>query len=93
MFTAAFTVPGVLVFLGMVTSRYAEEDFSLSLPLKMIIGHYTLFFSIATMMIAFCAGLFIMLPENHGWSFLSFALLVLLSSNSLLCCFPFLSTC
>ncbi|GLT55115.1 hypothetical protein SLA2020_282640 [Shorea laevis] len=27
MFTAAFTVPGVLVFLEILTSRYAEEDF------------------------------------------------------------------
>ncbi|XP_059435298.1 uncharacterized protein LOC132168195 [Corylus avellana] len=54
----------VLIFLGMVTSRYAEDDFSRSLPLKMIIGHYTLFFSIATMMVAFCAGLFIMVPKK-----------------------------
>ncbi|XP_062175686.1 ankyrin repeat-containing protein NPR4-like isoform X2 [Alnus glutinosa] len=54
----------VLVFLGILTSRYAEEDFLRSLPTKMITGLSTLFFSIATMMIAFCAGLFIMLPEK-----------------------------
>ena len=54
----------VLIFLGMFTSRYAEDDFARSLPLKMIIGYYTLFFSIATMMIAFCAGLFIMIPKK-----------------------------
>ncbi|XP_059442393.1 ankyrin repeat-containing protein NPR4-like [Corylus avellana] len=54
----------VLIFLGMVTSRYAEDDFSRSLPLKMIIGHYTLFFSIATMMVAFCSGLFLMVPKK-----------------------------
>jgi hypothetical protein len=54
----------VLVFLGILTSRYAEEDFLRSLPTKMIIGLSTLFLSIATMMVAFCAGLFIMLPEK-----------------------------
>lgn len=53
----------VLVFLGIVTSRYAEEDFYQSLPLKMMIGHCTLMFSIATMMVAFCVGLLIILPE------------------------------
>ena len=38
----------VLMFLGILTSRYAEEDFLKSLPKKMIIGLSTLFFSIAT---------------------------------------------
>ncbi|XP_059435170.1 uncharacterized protein LOC132168108 isoform X1 [Corylus avellana] len=56
----------VMVFLGILTSRYAEEDFLRSLPTKMITGLSTLFFSIATMMIAFCAGLFIMLP-GKSW--------------------------
>jgi hypothetical protein len=54
----------VLVFLSILTSRYAEEDFHRSLPTKMIIGLFTLFFSIATMMITFCVGLYIMLPEK-----------------------------
>ncbi|KAB1224269.1 hypothetical protein CJ030_MR2G019270 [Morella rubra] len=52
----------VLMFLGILTSRYAEEDFLKSLPQKMIIGLSTLFFSIATMMMTFCAALLIMLP-------------------------------
>jgi hypothetical protein len=51
----------VLMFLGVLTSRYAENDFLKSLPTKMIIGLSTLFFSIATMMIAFSAALLIML--------------------------------
>ncbi|XP_024018103.1 ankyrin repeat-containing protein NPR4-like [Morus notabilis] len=54
----------VLMFLGILTSRYAEEDFLKSLPTKMIIGLSTLFFSIATMMIAFCAAVSVMLPET-----------------------------
>ncbi|KAK7860454.1 ankyrin repeat-containing protein itn1 [Quercus suber] len=68
MFAAVFTVPGVLIFLGILTSRYAEEDFLESLPRKMIIGLSTLFFSIATMMTAFSAALFLMLHEQ-SWIF------------------------
>ncbi|KAL5567511.1 hypothetical protein UlMin_024086 [Ulmus minor] len=45
----------VLTFLGVLTSRYAEEDFLTSLPTKMILGLSTLFISIAAMMTAFCA--------------------------------------
>ncbi|XP_057991134.1 uncharacterized protein LOC131173195 [Hevea brasiliensis] len=50
----------VLMFLGILTSRYAEDDFLKSLPTKLIIGLSTLFISIATMMVAFCATLIIM---------------------------------
>ncbi|XP_057989248.1 uncharacterized protein LOC110645578 isoform X2 [Hevea brasiliensis] len=51
----------VLMFLGVLTSRYAEDDFIKSLPTKLIIGLSTLFISIAAMMVAFCATLIIML--------------------------------
>ncbi|KAJ4835264.1 hypothetical protein Tsubulata_019654 [Turnera subulata] len=53
----------VLMFLGILTSRYAEDDFLISLPTKLIIGLSSLFLSIVAMMIAFCATLIIML---HG---------------------------
>ncbi|KAL0008118.1 hypothetical protein SO802_009620 [Lithocarpus litseifolius] len=58
----------VLMFLGILTSRYAEEDFLESLPRKMIIGLSTLFFSIVAMMTTFSAALFLMLHE-HSWIF------------------------
>lgn len=51
----------VLIFLGVLTSPYAEEDFLKSLPKKLIIGLCTLFFSIATMMITFSFALLMML--------------------------------
>ncbi|KAJ6323132.1 hypothetical protein OIU77_012881 [Salix suchowensis] len=51
----------VLMFLGILTSRYADEDFLKSLPKKLIFGLSTLFLSIATMMVTFCAALIIML--------------------------------
>nr|XP_008341407.1 uncharacterized protein LOC103404290 isoform X2 [Malus domestica] len=53
-----------LMFLGILTSRYAEDDFLKSLPTKMIIGLSTLFISIATMMVAFSSALFIMLQDK-----------------------------
>jgi hypothetical protein len=59
----------VLMFLGILTSRYAEDDFLESLPRKMIIGLSTLFFSIAAMMIAFSTSLLIML-HGQSWIFI-----------------------
>ena len=52
------------MFIGILTARYAEEDFLKFLPNKMIIGLSTLLFSIATMMITSYASLFIILPRK-----------------------------
>ena len=52
----------LLMFIGILTSRYAEEDFLKSLPKKMIIGFFTLIISLAFMMTTFCASLFLILP-------------------------------
>ncbi|KAM7262872.1 hypothetical protein ACFE04_000555 [Oxalis oulophora] len=61
-----FSTTSVLMFLAILTSRYAEEDFLKSLPTKLIIGLSTLFMSIASMMIAFCAAVILMLKgELH----------------------------
>ncbi|XP_042477778.1 ankyrin repeat-containing protein ITN1-like [Macadamia integrifolia] len=57
----------VLMFLSIYTSRYAEEDFLESLPKRLIIGLSTLFFSIATMMVTFCATLFLILNKQYSW--------------------------
>ncbi|TQD93086.1 hypothetical protein C1H46_021293 [Malus baccata] len=65
MFIAVFSVP-VLTFLGILNSRYAEDDFLKSLPTKMMIGLFTLFSSIVAMMIAFSSTLFLML-EAKKW--------------------------
>ncbi|GKV15087.1 hypothetical protein SLEP1_g25887 [Rubroshorea leprosula] len=56
----------VLIFMGILTSRYAFQDFHISLPLKLIIGLSSLFISIAAMMVAFCATLFMMLYDRLG---------------------------
>ncbi|KAI5343896.1 hypothetical protein L3X38_011772 [Prunus dulcis] len=49
----------VLMFLGILTSRYAEDDFLKALPTKMIIRLSTLFFSIAAMMFPLLVEMFI----------------------------------
>ncbi|PON78151.1 PGG domain containing protein, partial [Parasponia andersonii] len=54
----------MLMFIGIHTSRFAREDFLKSLPTKMIIGLSTLFFSIATMIIAFSAILSTMFLQD-----------------------------
>ena len=54
----------MLMFLGMLTARYGEDDFLKSLPKKLIIGLSTLFLSIAAMIIAFVAGLSLMFHER-----------------------------
>ncbi|CAI9766968.1 unnamed protein product [Fraxinus pennsylvanica] len=57
----------LLIFLGILTARYAEEDFLKSLPVKLIIGLTCLFLSIVTMMASFGAALYLILHENFSW--------------------------
>lgn len=61
-FFAAST--SILMFLGILTSRYAEDDFLVFLPTKLMIGISMLLVSTATMMVSFCAALLIMLQER-----------------------------
>ncbi|CAN6708320.1 unnamed protein product [Malus baccata var. baccata] len=56
----------VIMFLGVITSRYHEDEFHGSLPTKMIIGLFTLFLSIASMMIVFSCAIYIML-DGKSW--------------------------
>ncbi|CAN1133511.1 Ankyrin repeat-containing protein ITN1 [Linum perenne] len=57
----------VLMFLAILTSRYSEIDFLRSLPTKMVIGLSMLFISIATMMVAFCAT--IVMVMDRQWEY------------------------
>ncbi|KAL5775860.1 hypothetical protein ACOSP7_013417 [Xanthoceras sorbifolium] len=57
----------VLMFLSILTSRYAEEDFLKKLPIKLLIGLGSLFLAIVTMMIAFVAALWIVLNDKFKW--------------------------
>ncbi|KAB2610274.1 ankyrin repeat-containing protein [Pyrus ussuriensis x Pyrus communis] len=51
----------IIMFLGILTSRYSQDDFYKSLPTKMMIGLFTLLLSIVSMMIVFSCALYIML--------------------------------
>ncbi|XP_014519496.1 uncharacterized protein LOC106776531 [Vigna radiata var. radiata] len=55
----------VLIFIGILTSRYAEKDFLKTLPLKLLCGLVSLFLSVVSMMIAFCASLAMMLKGHQ----------------------------
>lgn len=57
----------LLMFLSILTSRYAESDFLLVLPRRLIIGLLTLFVSISTMMMAFCATLYLLIEHRKAW--------------------------
>ncbi|TKY72713.1 Ankyrin repeat-containing protein [Spatholobus suberectus] len=61
------SVISVLMFLSILTSRYAQEDFLVSLPKRLSVGIATLFFSIITMLIAFGATFFIVLGHQLAW--------------------------
>ncbi|CAI9272249.1 unnamed protein product [Lactuca saligna] len=57
----------ILMFLSILTSRYAERDFLESLPKKLMIGLATLFLSITTMMIAFSVSFFVLYHKDLKW--------------------------
>ncbi|KAL5824372.1 hypothetical protein ACOSQ3_020435 [Xanthoceras sorbifolium] len=64
LFTA---LTSVLMFLSILTARYAEEDFLKKLPLKLLMGLTSLCFAIVTMMIAFGAALWILFNDRFKW--------------------------
>ncbi|XP_040363028.1 ankyrin repeat-containing protein At5g02620 isoform X2 [Rosa chinensis] len=57
----------ILMFLFILTSRYAEGDFLKSLPLKLMIGLTSLFISIASMMVAFSTTFYLDCHYGLGW--------------------------
>nr|XP_043608555.1 uncharacterized protein LOC122580348 [Erigeron canadensis] len=62
-----FSSTSVLMFLSILTSRYAERDFLESLPKKLMFGLGTLFLSIVTMMVAFSSSFLVLYHENLKW--------------------------
>ncbi|KAK9938935.1 hypothetical protein M0R45_015646 [Rubus argutus] len=57
----------MLMFLFILTSRYAENDFLKSLPLKLMVGLTSLFISIASMMMAFCTAFYLSCQYEPRW--------------------------
>ncbi|XP_077233421.1 uncharacterized protein LOC143875702 isoform X2 [Tasmannia lanceolata] len=59
-----FSVTSLIMFLSILTSRYQESDFGRDLPQKLIMGLTSLFFSIAAMLVSFCAGHFFVIKDK-----------------------------
>ncbi|KAL2474091.1 Ankyrin repeat family protein [Forsythia ovata] len=54
----------IMMFLSILTSRYAEDDFLFSLPAKLMVGLISLFASIVCMVITFSATFFLVYKEE-----------------------------
>ncbi|XP_076917873.1 uncharacterized protein LOC143578091 [Bidens hawaiensis] len=57
----------LLVFLSILTARFAENDFLVSLPRRLFIGLFSLLLSTIAMMTAFSATLFIVFGDEKLW--------------------------
>ncbi|XP_039166323.1 uncharacterized protein LOC104438189 isoform X2 [Eucalyptus grandis] len=69
------SITATLMFLAILTSRYAAEDFLHSLPRKMILGLTFLFLSLVFMLVAFGSALTIVLSEKLKWIHIPITLL------------------
>lgn len=57
----------LLVFLSILTARFAEKDFLVSLPRRLLIGLCALLLSTSAMMVAFSATLFLVFCDQIPW--------------------------
>ncbi|XVE80945.1 hypothetical protein DITRI_Ditri15bG0022500 [Diplodiscus trichospermus] len=63
LFSSSFSL---LLFVRILTSRYAEEDFLRALPKRLLLGLMTLIFSIATMLVASSSALIMLIDAVPG---------------------------
>ncbi|XP_060174972.1 ankyrin repeat-containing protein NPR4-like [Lycium barbarum] len=68
----------LLVFLSILTSRYAEEDFLYALPRSLILGLLTLFLSITLMTVSFSAAVYIVLGQKKAYVLIPVAVMACL---------------
>lgn len=61
------SIASIIMFLSILTSRYAEDDFLVSLPFKLLFGLTTLFVSIISMLLAFAATFFLVYTDHTDW--------------------------
>ena len=61
----------LIMFLSILTSRYSYNDFLVSLPIKLMIGVASLFISIASMIVAFCASFNLKYHNHQGFPLIS----------------------
>lgn len=63
----------ILMFLSILTARYAEADFLFALPNRLIMGLLSLFISITSMMVAFSSTMYIVFGDGNRWFLISIA--------------------
>ncbi|KAH6803185.1 hypothetical protein C2S51_034631 [Perilla frutescens var. frutescens] len=61
------SITSLLMFLSILTSRYAEQDFLYVLPKRLSMGLLSLFVSIAFMMVAFISTFYLVLHGDGAW--------------------------
>ncbi|KAH9729710.1 ANK REP REGION domain-containing protein [Citrus sinensis] len=61
----SFSITALVVFFTITTSQFQERDFRNDLPGKLLLGFTSLFVSIASMLISFCAGHFLVLTFDY----------------------------
>ncbi|KAJ9536759.1 hypothetical protein OSB04_un000063 [Centaurea solstitialis] len=57
----------LMVFLSILTARFADKDFLFTVPKRLIIGLCTLLLSITSMMVAFGATLYLLFCREKQW--------------------------
>ncbi|KAL7611912.1 hypothetical protein Lser_V15G06045 [Lactuca serriola] len=75
-------VTSLLMFLSILTARFAEQDFLFKLPTKLIIGLTTLFISTTAMIVAFAATLYLVFGRSHSRVLIPIAVLTCLPITS-----------
>ncbi|KAK2971014.1 hypothetical protein RJ640_000363 [Escallonia rubra] len=78
------SVTSLLMFLSILTARYAEEEFLYALPKRLIIGLLMLFLAITSMIIAFGATVYLVFGEREVWVLVPVAAFALLPVSSFL---------
>ncbi|GMN55947.1 hypothetical protein TIFTF001_025061 [Ficus carica] len=63
-----FSVTSLIMFLAILTSRHQEKDFGETLPRKILFGLTSLFVSIASMLVTFCAGHFLVFENKFKYA-------------------------
>lgn len=58
------SVTALVLFLSILTSRFQEKDFVVDLPRKLLLGLTSLFTSIASVLISFCAGHYFVVEDE-----------------------------
>lgn len=58
------SVTAIMILLSVLTSRYAEDDFRINLPTKLMFGVFALFVSIISMVLVFTAAM-ILIRDNE----------------------------